>query len=295
MEITIVIPAYNRKDVLLKCLTLLNDQTAPRENFEVILSDDGSTDGTEETVKNLKLNYDFKYLRQENQGQSVARNNGIKEAKGRLILFIDDDVLAHPKLIETHLNIQKNEKDLILRGPVINIPTMEIPLNRPIGFWDMNKNFFCTSNVSVEKEHIIQSGMFDPEFLWWEDCELGFRLRMKGLKWKFSFEAVVFHYKPFREDELDYIKKWAIKKGTYAAKLYKKHPHWRIMLGTGIYWLSFVNCAIFNNYYITRFYENIFNSSQGNKKFYYRSFLTSQIANYYYLKTIKEVLNNDNL
>jgi len=142
----------------------------------------------------------------------------------------------------------------------------------------------------VAKEHIIKAGMFDPEFLWWEDCELGFRLRKMGLKWKFSLKAIVFHYKPFLENELEYIKKWSAKKGKYAVKLYRKHPHWRITLGTGIHPFSFFWTKIFNPSFIIHYYEKIFHKSKENKKFYYRSFLTSQIGNYYYLKTISEEL-----
>jgi len=290
MEISIVIPTFNRKKVLVECLRLLNNQTARDGSFEVILVDDASSDGTKEEVERLEKNYPFKYIYQENQGSAAARNNGIKEASGRIILFIDDDVLAHPRLVETHLKLQKGQNDLIVRGPIINIPRLEIPLDRPIGIWDMNKNFFCTSNVSVAKEQIIKAGMFDPLFQWWVDCELGFRLRMMGLRWKFSLDAIVFHYKPFLEDELENIKRWAVKRGKYAVKLYKKHPHWRIQLTTGIHWLSFLIAAIFNNKIITRFYEKIFNTSKGDNRFYYRSLLTSQIANYYYIKTIKEEL-----
>ncbi|MEQ8190576.1 MAG: glycosyltransferase family A protein [Candidatus Eremiobacterota bacterium] len=288
MEISIVIPTYNRKDVLRECLQLINNQSASRDDFEILLIDDGSTDGTEELVGTVEKNYNFTYIRQDNQGQAVARNNGVNQAKGRIILFFDDDVLPHPELIKEHLILQNNRNNLIVRGPVINIPEMKIPQDRPVGFWDMNKNFFCTSNVSAAKEHIIKAGSFDPSFLWWEDCELGFRLRMMGLRWTFSFKAIVFHYKPFQPDELAYIKKWAIKKAVYAVKLYRKHPHWRIKLGTGIHFLSFLNLKIFNPPFLIKFYEQIFNSSES--RFYYRSFLTSQIGNYYYLNTIKEEL-----
>jgi glycosyltransferase involved in cell wall biosynthesis len=287
MDISVIIPTYNRKEVLRECLNLLNDQTASRESFEVILVDDGSSDGSEETVREVKKNYSFRYIYQKNQGQGAARNNGVNHGAGRIILFIDDDVLAHPSLIEEHRKLQKDQKNLIVRGPVINIPSIKIPGNRPVSFRDRSKNFFCTSNASVAKEHIIKAGMFDEDFQWWEDCELGFRLRMMGLRWIFSLDAVVFHYKPFLEDELGYIKKLSVKKGKNAVKLYKKHPHWRIKLATGIHWFSFFNAKIFNPFIID-FYEKIFNKLK--EKFYYRSLLASQIGNYYYLKTIKEEL-----
>lgn len=110
MEISLVIPTHNRKDVLVKCLDLLNNQTASKDEFEVILVDDGSSDGTDKEIEKIKINYQFKYIYQENQGQSVARNRGITEAKGRIILFIDDDVLAHKNLIKAHLKLQENQE-----------------------------------------------------------------------------------------------------------------------------------------------------------------------------------------
>ncbi len=288
MEISIIIPTYNRKDITLLSLKYLNNQTAPKGSFEVILSDDGSTDGTGDGVTSLEKNYPFKYLYQKNQGQSAAFNHAIENAEGRILLFMDDDALAKPEFVEAHLEMQKNRDNLIVRGPIINTPLTEIPMNRPIGFWDMNNNYFCSCNVSVAKKHIVDIGMYDPEFFWWKDAELGFRLRKKKLDWKFCLKATVFHYKPFHEDELDYIKKWATRRGKYAAKLYKKHPHWRMKLATGIHWFTFLHSAIFTNSFITDFFERIFNTAKDNKRFYYRAFLTGRIGNYYYLKAVKE-------
>lgn len=291
MELSIVIPTYNRKEILRKCLTLINNQTACRDLFEVILVDDGSSDGTDLSVNEIKKNYFFKYIYQNNQGQAAARNNGINNSQGRIILFIDDDVLIHKDLVEKHLILHKDQDPLIVRGPVINIPELDIPEDRHAGFWDRSKNFFCTSNASVAKKHIISAGMFDEKFQWWEDCELGFRLRMMGLKWIFSLNAIVFHYKPFLEDEVGYIKKLAFKKGKNAVKLYKKHPHWRIKFATGIHWFSFINNALFTNAYLIKIYEKLLELSKKNKKFYSLSFLQSLIGNYYYLKIVKEELN----
>lgn len=292
MEISIIIPTYNRKEILLETLKYLNNQTAPVDSFEVIVSDDGSTDGTKDAVERFEKKYPFKYLYQEKQGGSIALNNAIINSEGRILLFIDDDALAKPEFVATHLEEQKERNNLIVRGPIINIPVTEIPMNRPVGFWDRNNNYFCTCNVSVPRKQVIDSGMFDPEFFWWKDAELGFRLRKKKLEWKFSLKATVFHYKPFQENELEYIKKWAMRRGKYAAMFYKKHPHWRIKLATGIHWFTFFHSAIFTNSFTTGFFEKFFNRAKDNKMFYFRAFLTGRIGNYYYLKAIKEEFKN---
>jgi len=180
---------------------------------------------------------------------------------------------------------------LIVRGPVINISTLEIPVDRPPGFWDMSKNFFCTSNASVAKEQILSAGMFDTDFRWWEDAELGFRLRMKGLSWNYSLQAVAYHYKPPVEDDFLYIKKLSFTKGKYAARFYRKHPHWRVKLATGINRLDFFKSSVLNNSFLSNFYEKLLTSETGKKTFL-TPFLLSQLGNYYYFKAIKEEFNS---
>ena len=290
MEISIIIPTHDRKEVLLECLRLLEEQSAPEGSCEVIVVDDGSTDGTGELLPSCQLRWPFTFIRQEHGGQAQARNRGIEAARGRLLLFIDDDVLAHPGLVEAHLALQRDAGDLIVRGPVINIPRLELPARRPIGIWDRNNNYFCTSNVSVAKEQVVQAGMFDPAFLWMEDTELGFRLRARHLRWKFTFQGVVFHYKPFIDGELESVKSWAVKKAVYGAKLYRRHPHWRIRLALGIHWPGFLWGAAFHHRSLTAFCEKVFYRSRGDRRFYLRSLFTSQIAGYYYLKTLREEL-----
>ena len=93
-KISVIIPTYNRKDILIKCLNALNKQTLSHTAYEVIVVDDGSNDGTEDAIKNLQLACKFTYLRQENKGPGAAKNLGIKHATGELLLFINDDIIA---------------------------------------------------------------------------------------------------------------------------------------------------------------------------------------------------------
>jgi glycosyltransferase involved in cell wall biosynthesis len=105
-DLSIIIPMYNAKDTIAKCL----DSICINKPIEVILIDDGSNDSTSEICKNYTSeNSKFKYFHQENSGPGAARNNGIKHAQGKYIMFLDsDDYLESSeleKLIDTSLNL----------------------------------------------------------------------------------------------------------------------------------------------------------------------------------------------
>ena len=88
--ISIIIPVYNVKDYLAKCLHSICEQTY--KNLEIIVVDDGSSDGSGELCDQFALTDSrIKVFHQENQGQSCARNKGLAIAKGEYIGFVDSD------------------------------------------------------------------------------------------------------------------------------------------------------------------------------------------------------------
>jgi len=94
-KISIIIPAYNHRQALQRCLVSIGAQTY--KDFEVIVVDDGSTDGT--TVW-LKGQSNIQAITQENRGAPAARNRGLKEARGEYLLFCDADVTMQPQMLE---------------------------------------------------------------------------------------------------------------------------------------------------------------------------------------------------
>jgi glycosyltransferase involved in cell wall biosynthesis len=89
--VTVIIPSYNEKGVLEKCIESLGEQTL--SDFEIIFVDDGSTDNTESVVRNLKSQIsNLKFLVQKHLGVGAARNLGAKEAKGEILVFVDADM-----------------------------------------------------------------------------------------------------------------------------------------------------------------------------------------------------------
>ena len=93
MNISIIIPTYNEKGVLEKCIKSLSEQT--QKDFEIIIVDDGSTDNSKLKTQNSKLQFKTQkltYLEQEHKGPGAARNLGAKEAKGDILVFVDADM-----------------------------------------------------------------------------------------------------------------------------------------------------------------------------------------------------------
>src|SRR5207244_5479524 len=96
-------------------------QDFPRTDYEVIVVVDGSADGTVEMLKDLKAPCAFQYIEQANQGQDVARNAGAKAARGRWILFLDDDLFCAPALLREHARAhsQAGGELLLAIGPIL--------------------------------------------------------------------------------------------------------------------------------------------------------------------------------
>ena len=98
MFASVVIPTYNRRAILEKCLRALERQVLPFENdgYEVVVVDDGSTDNTKQLMSSyIDSEPRIKYIFQKNSERSAARNNGIRKAKGEWICFLDSDDKYH--------------------------------------------------------------------------------------------------------------------------------------------------------------------------------------------------------
>lgn len=117
-KVSICIPTFNRKDYLLETLESVLAQTYP--DYEIVIVDDGSTDGTGDMIRNN--NYAVRYYWQQNSGDAAARNKLIELAKGRYITFIDSDDLLLPDAVERMAKVTEAEKEpVVVYGPYIRI------------------------------------------------------------------------------------------------------------------------------------------------------------------------------
>lgn len=207
MRLSIVLPTYNRLGQLQQVLAGLHKQTISADSFEVVVVSDGSSDGTNEYLSAITTPFKLTPVLQENAGVATARNNGIQTAQGEIILFIDDDVVPTPQLIEQHLNCHSADNIVVL-GPMLTPPDyamkpwvaweqamlMKQYQDMLDGKWEPTARQFYTGNTSLGRKHLIASGGFDPAFRRAEDVELAYRLEDMGLKFVFNYEAVGYHF-----------------------------------------------------------------------------------------------------
>ena len=113
--ISIIIPVYNQYRSLVKVLNAFNMQTIGTDRCEFLIVDDGSTDELRdlsyiEDARNLT----YKIIHQKNKGRAAARNVGIQESRGDIIVFCDADRFPNPNFIMQHLEFHQNEVDIVI-------------------------------------------------------------------------------------------------------------------------------------------------------------------------------------
>lgn len=110
--ISIIVPVYNVEEYLEECLESIRQQTFT--DIEVILVNDGSTDGSREICERYcEKDIRFRLINQENQGQSVARNRGVEESVGQYIMFVDSDDVINTNVLEVLLPYMKTDVDMV--------------------------------------------------------------------------------------------------------------------------------------------------------------------------------------
>ena len=233
MKVSVVIATHNRKNILDRSLECLFRQDYPKDQYEIIVVDDGSSDGTQKMVEEKNPSASLKYLRhKKRRGQSKAKNLGINRAQGEVIIFIDDDVFCPPQFIRQHARFHKEYDNVIVDGPAINTDRTDNLFGdkkkRFLAFLDFLGASFITSNTSCRKDSLIKAGGFDEEFgkkFGWQDRELGFRLRKMGLNRKKNRRAYVFHFKQKGSlDDFGQLLRKEKERGMNAVIFYRKHP-----------------------------------------------------------------------
>ncbi len=236
--ITVQLCTYNRRALIGHVLGALFRQDLDPDDYEIVLVDDGSNDGTyEDVVGSLRPPCAFYLVRQSNAGLAHGRNVGIERARGEIILFMDDDVLATPGLLSAHVRFHRSLPNSICRGVAINVESFDALPAPNYSLRNYSGAYFWTTNVSVPLAIVERAGCFDERFreYGWEDLELGFRLRRMGIPSLLARDAVVYHYKPKLEPgQFDRVARQARAQARTAKLFFEKHPHWRIALATGL-------------------------------------------------------------
>ncbi|MEM1367846.1 MAG: glycosyltransferase [Cyanobacteria bacterium P01_H01_bin.15] len=249
MFISVVIPTYNRRPILEKCLLALREQSwdasLPLSDYEVIVVDDGSTDETIPWLASLQTQFPrLRVFEQPHQGPAAARNVGVLEAQGDTIIFIDSDLVVTSTFLASHAQalaqgIQDHGPKVFTYGRVINTANFDNPAAESYKLTDFSAAYFATGNVAIAKQWLLKAGLFDTQFslYGWEDLELGVRLHNLGLKLLKCPAAVGYHWHPpFQLAQLPSLIAKERERGKMAVIFYRKHPTWRVRLMTQLTW-----------------------------------------------------------
>jgi GT2 family glycosyltransferase/glycosyltransferase involved in cell wall biosynthesis len=243
-RVSVVVPTHNRKAILLECLRALGRQSVLPSEFEVLVVDDGSTDGTEAAVAAESFPFPLRYHRQANQGPGPARNWGIAHAQGELVLMIGDDIIAGERLLEHHLlaHARRPEPGAAVLGhtdwaPWLSVTpvmayvcgegTQQFAYDYIPRLPRLDYRFFYTSNISLKRRFLqdaLEAGIgFDPCFRHaaYEDSEFAYRLEPRGLAIHYCAEARAVHDHWM---DLESFCRREHRVGQMAVVFYRKHP-----------------------------------------------------------------------
>ena len=187
-EVTILIPTYNRADLILESLDSVFAQSY--RDFEIVVVDDGSTDNTAEVLSPLAERGQLRYIYQKNQGASAARNRGIMEARGDLIAFLDSDDLFHPAKLELQVDYFRTHKDI---GLVHSGFTKFNAVESDLGYRDTSwfsgiiypqillywTTLMAMDTVLIPKKIFDSIGLFDENLIVGEDLDMWRRIARK--------------------------------------------------------------------------------------------------------------------
>lgn len=201
-KVSVVISTFNRKEKLKCVLKPLFDQTCPKNRYEIIIVDDGSTDGTDEFLKHFQKKFpNLIYLKQQHRGPAVARNLGIKNSTGDIVFFTDDDCIVPRDWIEKFIRVYERHPEVAGVGGYLEADEYMLKTNifakyesymaRTAYRTDRGKyigGFECpaggTCNMSYKKSVLEEVGGFDETYpvAAGEDADLKLRICLKDHK-----------------------------------------------------------------------------------------------------------------
>ena len=237
VRFSIVIPTYERREVVLRTVAALAGQSF--DDFEAIVVVDGSTDGSASALRALSTPFPLRVLEQPNNGAGAARNAGAEVAAGEILLFLDDDMEADPAMLAEHDRSQREGADLVIGDLPLHPGSPRNVLSSGVASWarsrrdrlaaspgDIPLADLLTGQMSIASEAFERLGGFDASFtrdgaFGGEDIDFGYRVQKAGLRVRFNPAAVSRQY--FDVDPATYLRR-EYDAGRAAQELEAKHP-----------------------------------------------------------------------
>ena len=235
LRASVVIANYNRPDLVKRLLTDLAAQTVPARHFEAVVVDDGSDIDVRTVLDSRDFPFALTVHRQQNAGAARARQTGAELARGKVVVFLDDDMRVGDRFLEGHLALHDGEDTVVLGqlrpdADIATMPLFEKFFARMLsnkadellaGKTKLRGHGLYTGNVSLDRALFLRVGGFDPQFRALEDEELGLRLEKAGARLLFSDKGESVH-----GSDKTSLEKWLARSendGRYAVRVGRKH------------------------------------------------------------------------
>ncbi|HEY4381882.1 MAG TPA: glycosyltransferase [Acidobacteriaceae bacterium] len=214
MKFSVLIPTFNRREVLARTLASVFAQEFPASEFEVIVVVDGSNDGTVEMLQGLSPQCGFQFISQANRGLPVARNVALEAAMGEYVLLLDDDIVCEPSLLRKHAEQHDLSENVVVFGSLPLHPDspdclvaeqwttwwtrFQVRLERETGAGPSSEFWVAAGapavNRSVSRALLNSLGCCDESMHdCHEDWDLGIRLWKAGIRFHFQADAIAYH------------------------------------------------------------------------------------------------------
>jgi glycosyltransferase involved in cell wall biosynthesis len=305
MEVSVVVPTFNRLETLTTVLPRLLDQSCDPGAYEIVVADSSSTDGTAEFIERLQAGAGarLRHISGSFGGRAAARNAGIAASRAPVVLFTDADIIPSPDLIERHAARHRapGGRKMAVVGCELQVRSLEDYENQrdhpqvrrplhPASRRRLSWLYFLTGNASVRREDLLSAGCFDESFTGYghEDLELGYRLQKNGVEIFYEPLAVNYHWHPvgYREQ----IGRMELA-GRSTVRFYRKHSDIAVKAMLGMTWLSLALHSVLATAGPLRQAIERAGASQEFPKKNTWPFVARQIAyQYHYLTGVKQAL-----
>lgn len=206
--VSIIIPSYNRSNLIELTLKSLVEQDYDHTKFEIVVVDNASTDNTADVVKKWVALYPdlIKYEYESRQGSHYARNGVVRNVNGDLLYFTDDDMIADKRMLSSLVRVMEEHPEVATAtGRVIPHWEKEPPMwlkkffvNGWLSLYDREDDFYLSDDdfgvfschQIVRKDLFIRAGGYNPDIVdgdWLGDNETGLNIKLKALGGKFAF------------------------------------------------------------------------------------------------------------
>jgi GT2 family glycosyltransferase len=247
--VSVVIPTHQRREALRRALLALSNQTAAAESYEVIVSIDGSSDGSEAMVVALEAPYDLRLTAGPARGRAAACNAAIALARGEVLIVLDDDMQPAPQFVERHRAHHPPGSRLCVMGAV----PIELDRSSPHAARYVQAKFnshlealaepghefvprdFYSGNASLRSEAMRAAGGFNESFTVYgnEDIDLSLRLLEAGVELRYDPDALA---RQEYDKELASLAEDTTAKGRTTVQLARAHPDVFAMLRLAMPW-----------------------------------------------------------